>query len=79
MALSEPLKEIPHPPTKPFVGNLFDLDREHPIESLMDLAREYGPIYRITRPGGRGVTVVSGHSLVDELCDESRFEKVPGL
>ena len=78
MALSEPLKEIPHPPTKPFVGNLFDLDREHPIESLMDLAREYGPIYRITTPGGRGVTVVSGHSLVDELCDESRFEKVPG-
>ena len=39
------LEPIPRPPGHLFVGNLFDLDASHPIESLMDLARKYGPIY----------------------------------
>jgi cytochrome P450 / NADPH-cytochrome P450 reductase len=29
------------------VGNLFDLDASHPIDSLMNLARKYGPIYQL--------------------------------
>src|SRR5262245_10849806 len=73
VAVSEPLKEIPHPPTKPFVGNLFDLDREHPMEGVKALAREYGPIFRLSVPG-RTITIVSGYSLTQELADESRFE-----
>jgi hypothetical protein len=39
-----PLQPIPRPPGHLVVGNLFDLDARHPIESLMNLAREYGPI-----------------------------------
>ena len=38
------LQPIPRPPGHLVVGNLFDLDARHPIESLMNLAREYGPI-----------------------------------
>ena len=47
MALTNHLQPIPHPPGHRLVGNLFDLDAHHPIESMMDLAREYGPIFQI--------------------------------
>ena len=46
------LDEIPGPRGLPLLGNAFDLDPRGPIESLMRLAEEYGPIYRITLPGG---------------------------
>jgi cytochrome P450/NADPH-cytochrome P450 reductase len=60
------------------VGNLLDLDTHHPIESLMGLARKYGPIFEIAVPGHGSRIIVSGHRLVDELCDESRFDKMVG-
>ncbi len=72
------LEPIPHPPGHLFVGNLFDLDASHPIESLMDLARKYGPIYELEMPGRSSRVIVSGYELVDELCDESRFDKMLG-
>jgi cytochrome P450 / NADPH-cytochrome P450 reductase len=76
-----PLQPIPRPPGHLVVGNLFDLDARHPIESLMNLAREYGPIFQIEIPGRGTRVIVSGYELVDELCDESRFDKMlgPGL
>jgi cytochrome P450 / NADPH-cytochrome P450 reductase len=75
------LQSIPRPPGHLVVGNLFDLDARHPIESLMNLARDYGPIFQIEIPGRGTRIIVSGHTLVDELCDESRFDKMlgPGL
>jgi cytochrome P450 / NADPH-cytochrome P450 reductase len=75
------LEPIPRPPGHMLVGNLFDLDAHHPIESLMELARKYGPIFEIVLPGRGSRIIVSGHALVDELCDESRFDKIvgPGL
>ena len=80
MATSTDLEPIPQPAGKPIVGNLFDIDAHDPIESLMELAREYGPIYRLQIPGGSRV-IVSGFDLVDELCDDTRFDKAigPGL
>jgi cytochrome P450/NADPH-cytochrome P450 reductase len=60
------------------VGNLFDLEAGHPVESLMELARTYGPIYELDLPGGRSLTIVSSFDLVDELCDESGFDKRQG-
>ena len=72
------LEPIPRPPGHLFVGNLFDLDASHPIESLMDLARKYGPIYQIEVPGRGSRVIVSGHELADELCDDSRFDKDVG-
>jgi cytochrome P450/NADPH-cytochrome P450 reductase len=68
------LVDIPQPPTKPLLGNLLDLDRIAPVQGLVKLAHEYGPIYRLAMRGTY-LVVVSGHQLVAELCDETRFDK----
>ena len=65
---------VPQPPMKLLLGNLGELDSKAPIQSMMRLAREYGPIYKLTL-AGKDVHVVSSQELVDELCDESRFVK----
>src|SRR5207249_10580387 len=72
------LEPIPQPPGKFILGNLPDVMGDAPIVDLMDLAREYGPIYQLAFPGRQPLTVVSGFQLVDELCDESRFDKAIG-
>jgi cytochrome P450/NADPH-cytochrome P450 reductase len=41
------------------------------VFALVDLAAQYGPIYRLTLRGNEMV-VVSTQALVDELCDERR-------
>ena len=75
--MSEPLapEDFPGPPGLPFLGNVRAIDMAQPIESLMSLAREYGPIFKLTTPGGISV-VVSGVDLVSEICDDARFDKV---
>ena len=73
------LEPIPRPPGHMLVGNLLDIDAAHPIESLMELARKYGNIFELALPGGGGRIVVSSFDLVDELCDESRFDKKVGV
>lgn len=66
---------IPQPSPKLLLGNLPDMDLETPVQGLMKLAREYGPIFRLELPGGRRLAVISSYDLVDELCDEKRFDK----
>jgi cytochrome P450/NADPH-cytochrome P450 reductase len=75
--MTEPLapEDFPGPPGLPVIGNVRAVDLAEPIESLMSLAREYGPIFKLTSPGGISV-VVSGVDLVSEICDDARFEKV---
>ena len=75
--MSEPLapEDFPGPPGLPFLGNVRAIDLAQPIESLMSLAREYGPIFKLTSPAGISV-VVSGVDLVSEICDDARFDKV---
>lgn len=75
--MSEPLapEDFPGPPGLPFVGNVRAIDLTQPIDSLKSLAREYGPIFKLTTP--RGITVVvSGVEEVSEICDDARFDKV---
>ena len=72
---SPDFSRIPQPPTKLLLGNLPDMELGTPVQGLMKLAREYGPIFRLELPGGRRLAVVSGFDLVDELCDEKRFDK----
>lgn len=71
---ADSLLPIPQPPGRPLVGNLFDIDTGAPVQSLIKVAQEHGPIVRLELPG-RVVILVSGHELVNELCDESRFGK----
>jgi cytochrome P450/NADPH-cytochrome P450 reductase len=68
------LVPIPRPPGKPVVGNMLDIDPHGPIQSLMGLARKYGPIFELAIMD-KTFTVVSGFEIVDELCDEKRFDK----
>ncbi len=68
------LDPIPQPPRTLLLGNLLALGTTAPIQDMMRLAREYGPIYWLDMMG-KPVVVVSGFSLVDELCDETRFDK----
>ncbi|MFE7121380.1 cytochrome P450, partial [Streptomyces sp. NPDC057654] len=61
-------------------ADVTDTPSDTPIQQAMELARQYGPIYRRIRHG-RGVLFVTGLDLVAELCDEERFAKAigPGL
>jgi cytochrome P450 / NADPH-cytochrome P450 reductase len=74
MASTNRLSPIPHPPTKPVVGNMLSLDSSAPVQNLARLAKEFGPIFWLDMMGTPFV-VVSGHDLVDELSDEKRFDK----
>src|SRR5919112_6061218 len=69
------LDEIPGPRALPLLGNIRDLDLAAPIDSLLRLAREYGPIYKLSTPTGDRL-VVSGPELVADLVDDARFDKL---
>src|SRR3989440_1222743 len=74
MASSNRLSPIPHPPTKPVVGNMLSLDSTAPVQNLARLAKELGPIFWLDMMGAP-LVVVSGHDLASELWDETRFDK----
>lgn len=74
MSSKNRLDPIPHPPTKPVVGNMLSLDSAAPVQHLTRLAKELGPIFWLDMMGSP-IVVVSGHDLVDELSDEKRFDK----
>ncbi len=74
MASTNKLSPIPHPPTKPVVGNMLSLDSSAPVQNLARLAKELGPIFWLDMMGAP-IVIVSGHDLVDELSDEKRFDK----
>src|SRR5262245_32605878 len=74
MASKNLLDPIPQPPRTLLLGNLLALGTTTPVQDMMRLGREYGPIYWLDMMG-KPLVVVSGFSLVDELCDETRFDK----
>ena len=61
----------------PVIGNVFDIDMQNPIQGMIKMAREYGPIFKLSTPAGTRV-IVSGPELVNEVCDDSRFDKYLG-
>ncbi|KGP72812.1 bifunctional cytochrome P450/NADPH--P450 reductase [Pontibacillus yanchengensis] len=67
-------RSVPSPKAYGPLRNLPLINRNKPIQSLMKLARQYGPIFDFEFPG-RHVTYVSSHELVKELSDERRFDK----
>jgi cytochrome P450/NADPH-cytochrome P450 reductase len=75
MASTNRLSPIPHPPTRPVVGNMLSLDSTAPVQNLARLAKELGPIFWLDMMGAP-LVIVSGHDLVHELSDEKRFDKV---
>lgn len=65
---------IPQPPGYPIVGNLTDVDPELPIQSLCNLADQYGEIFSLTTFGKRRI-IITSQALANEVCDEKRFAK----
>ena len=74
MAGNNALHPIPHPAKKPFVGNLLSIGSDSPVLDMWKIAQDLGGIYWLDMPG-MPVIVISDHKLVDELCDEKRFDK----
>src|SRR6266516_1131221 len=74
MASPVKLSPIPHPPKKPVVGNMLSLDPNAPVQHLVRLTKELGPIFWLDMMGAP-LVIVSGHDLIDELSDEKRFDK----
>jgi hypothetical protein len=54
---------IPRPPGHPIIGNLLDLQGDTPLLNLVELAKIYGPIFRLEL-AGRSLTVLSSFELV---------------
>src|SRR3984885_7226135 len=74
MASTNKLSPIPHPPKKPVVGNMLSLDAKAPVQDLVRLTKELGPIFWLDMMGAP-IVIVSGHDLVEELSNEKRFDK----
>ncbi|WP_328305003.1 bifunctional cytochrome P450/NADPH--P450 reductase [Actinomycetospora sp. NBC_00405] len=75
---SRTVADIPGPKGVPLLGNVRDVHPATLIQDLMALTRKYGPIYAVSSPSGTRY-VVSGLEMVDDLCDDSRFDKLVGL
>src|SRR6187431_713249 len=74
MASTNKLSPIPHPPKKPVVGNMLSLDANAPVQHLVRLTKELGPIFWLDMMGAP-LVIVGGHDLIEELSDEKRFDK----
>ncbi|MEO1309970.1 MAG: cytochrome P450 [Pseudomonadota bacterium] len=74
MATRELKKTIPQPPGKPVVGNAFTLNPDAPLQGLMELTRQHGPIVQLDMLG-KPMIVASGADIARELFDEKRFDK----
>ncbi len=71
------LQPIPEPEgERPIGGHAHLLNLDAPIESMARLARQLGPVYKLKFAGGAELVVVSNQELIEELCDESRFDKM---
>lgn len=74
MATAPQFTPIPQPPGQPLIGNALTVDANKQIQSLMELAEEYGPIFQLDMMG-TPLVIISGADLVAEVCDEKRFDK----
>ncbi|MEM9743556.1 MAG: cytochrome P450 [Pseudomonadota bacterium] len=72
--MKNPLHPIPKPDGKPLIGDVLAVNPRAPLQSLMSLTRDLGPIYWLDMMG-KPLVIVSGPELVKELCDETRFDK----
>jgi cytochrome P450 / NADPH-cytochrome P450 reductase len=72
-------RTIPAPKTVPLLGNLHQIPKAGLIGHLLDVSRDFEDpgIFKL-RFGSRVGIFVTHPDLVAELCDETRFRKIPG-
>jgi cytochrome P450 / NADPH-cytochrome P450 reductase len=79
MPMTDATAAIPSPPTLPLIGNLHQIPKAGLIQHLMEVARDFADPGIFKLYFGSYVSVwVSHPDLVAELCDETRFRKIPG-
>lgn len=67
---------IPEPHGKvPMLGHALVLAGGSPVQTIMGLAREHGPLFRMHFPEGKRVLFATSAEVAKELCDEARFQK----
>ncbi len=71
---SNRLHPIPKPDGLPVIGNMLTVDAGTPLQSLMTLCEEQGPIFWMDMMG-KPMILISGADLAHEVCDETRFDK----
>ncbi|CAF4817787.1 unnamed protein product, partial [Rotaria magnacalcarata] len=71
-------KQIPQPPTKYWIGNVYELEPGNLLKSFERLKNLYGDIFRLTI-FDKNFIVVSSNELVNFVCDESKFDKIVTL
>ena len=71
------IDEIPGPKGVPVLGNMFDVPADRTIQKAMELVREFGPMVRLQTPVGDRF-IASGLDMIDDLCDDERFDKLVG-
>ncbi|KAK1147600.1 hypothetical protein N8T08_000942 [Aspergillus melleus] len=71
------LQAIPSPKENWFglLGHIPEMDPSFPIRSVWKLADSCGPIMKLNLKNE--MIVMSSQKYVNEMCDESRFEKIP--
>lgn len=67
-------QQILGPPTVPYFGNLFSIDRNNAFQSIKIFFDTYGEIFKLNIIGAESYFVGSA-KLLEELCDETRFHK----
>jgi cytochrome P450/NADPH-cytochrome P450 reductase len=67
---------IPQPKAWPIIGNLLDLQDDMPLHALERLGDIYGQIFKF-QVRDHETIVVTSYDLFNELCDETRFWKIP--
>ncbi len=77
MAAVISVEDIPGPRGVPLLGNVFDIDSHSPVEGFMRMARQYGPVFKVSLPTGTRI-MVSDPDLAAEICDDARFDKQVG-
>mgnify|MGYP000013382497 CR=1 FL=1 len=68
------LKSIPQPKPSWLTGNLREFKGDAPLAGMVRLAKTYGEAFYLDM-FGRRLIFVNSQELVNEICDENRFEK----
>jgi cytochrome P450/NADPH-cytochrome P450 reductase len=68
------IKPIPQPKPSWLTGNLGEFKGDAPLAGMVRLAKQYGEAFYLDM-FGRRLVFINSQELVNEICDENRFEK----
>ncbi|MCD2192480.1 cytochrome P450 [Actinomycetospora endophytica] len=73
----EGARPIPGPKPYPVIGNLLDMPSGRMMQRLLELSKQYGPMFVLHAADGPRY-IAFGLDMIDDLCDDTRFVKYVG-